>query len=679
MAATTEPKAEKIPKVLTKFNDERVDNYYWLRERENLKVKKYLEAENALVEKEMQHTKPFQEKLFLEMKMRIKEDDQTVPVKIDNYYYYTRFEMGKEYPIHCRKLGSLRETEEIILDVNKKAKGHDYYSATINISDDHKILAYAADTEGRRIYTIRFIDLETKKELPDYIASVSSNFEWAADNRTIFYLEKDETLRPYKLYRYRLGTPKPELITTESDDTFALGISKSRTLEYIFVYSESTLSTEYSYIEADRPKMSPRLIQKRTKDLEYFVEDGGDQFFILTNHEAKNFRLMEVKKNKTELTNWKEVLPHRKTHYLESFDVFKDYLVVKEKFEGHTLFEVINRIDQKKHNIQFKDPTYEASPDENPNYDSFKFRYVYESLNTPDSTYEHDLSHKTDELLKVKEVPGGFDSKDYVTEWVWAKAKDGIKVPISVVYKKTTKLNGAAPLYIDGYGSYGLSNDPYFHANWISLMDRGFVCAIAHIRGGSELGRQWYETGKFLKKKNTFTDFIAATEHLVENKYAHPKKVYAYGASAGGILMGFIANERPDLYNGIIAGVPFVDVLTTMLDDSIPLTTGEYDEWGNPNNEEYYNYMKSYSPYDNVQKQDYPNILVQTGFHDSQVQYWEPAKWVAKLREMRTNNNRLLFKTELNQGHSGASGRFERLKEKALEFAFIFDLEGIKQ
>ena len=373
------------------------------------------------------------------------------------------------------------------------------------------------------------------------------------------------------------------------------------------------------------------------------------------------------------------MIPHRTTHYLESLDVFENHLVLQEKSKGHTVFEVLNRKNKKKHLVTFKDPTYEASPDENPNYETDKFRYVYESLNTPDSTYDHDLNLKTNDLLKVKEIPGGFKSQEYVTEWVWAKAKDGVKVPISLAYKKTTKLDGTAPLYIDGYGSYGLSNTANFQANWISLMDRGFVCAIAHIRGGSEMGRNWYETGKFLKKKNTFNDFIATTEHLIRKKYVHPKRVYAYGASAGGILMGYIANARPDLYKGLIARVPFVDVLTTMLDDSIPLTTGEYDEWGNPNKKEYYKYMKSYSPYDNVKKQDYPNILIQTGFHDSQVQYWEPAKWVAKLRELKTDSNRLLFKTQLSQGHSGASGRFESLKDKALEFAFIFDLEGIRQ
>ncbi len=674
------PQAEKIPTVLTKFGDKRIDNYYWLRERENPKVKKYLEAENSYVDSELGHTKDFQLKLFHEMKTRIKEDDQTVPIKIDNYYYYTRVETGKEYTIYCRKKNSLDSPEEIILDVNEKAKGHDYFRAVVEISDDHRILAYAADTEGRRLYTIRFIDLEKKTEFSDVIKNITENFEWAADNRTIFYTLKDATtLRAHKLFRYTLGTPTPEFIKEEKDDTFRLGISKSRSLKYLFIISESTLSTEYSYIEADRPKMDAILFQKRSKKLEYSIEDGGDRFYILTNFKAKNFRVMEVAKDKTALKNWQEVIPHRTTHYLEDLDIFKNHFVLQEKNKGRTLFEVVSRADNKKHFVTFKDSSYEVSPEENPNYDTARFRYGYSSLNTPTSIFDHDLITKTDALLKVKEIPGGFNSDDYATEWIWAKAKDGIKVPISVVYKKTTKLNGSAPLYIDGYGSYGLNNDPYFHSSWITLLERGFVCAIAHIRGGAEMGREWYETGKFLKKKNTFNDFIAATEHLIKIKYAHPKKVYAYGASAGGILMGYISNARPDLYNGILAGVPFVDVLTTMLDDSIPLTTSEYDEWGDPNKKEYYKYMKSYSPYDNVKKQDYPNILVQTGFHDSQVQYWEPAKWIAKLRELKTDKNRLLFKTQLNQGHSGASGRFEALKDKALEFAFIFDLEGIHQ
>jgi len=519
------PQAEKIPTVLTKFGDKRIDNYYWLRERENPKVKKYLEAENSYVDSELGHTKDFQLKLFHEMKTRIKEDDQTVPIKIDNYYYYTRVETGKEYTIYCRKKNSLDSPEEIILDVNEKAKGHDYFRAVVEISDDHRILAYAADTEGRRLYTIRFIDLEKKTEFSDVIKNITENFEWAADNRTIFYTLKDATtLRAHKLFRYTLGTPTPEFIKEEKDDTFRLGISKSRSLKYLFIISESTLSTEYSYIEADRPKMDAILFQKRSKKLEYSIEDGGDRFYILTNFKAKNFRVMEVAKDKTALKNWQEVIPHRTTHYLEDLDIFKNHFVLQEKNKGRTLFEVVSRADNKKHFVTFKDSSYEVSPEENPNYDTARFRYGYSSLNTPTSIFDHDLITKTDALLKVKEIPGGFNSDDYATEWIWAKAKDGIKVPISVVYKKTTKLNGSAPLYIDGYGSYGLNNDPYFHSSWITLLERGFVCAIAHIRGGAEMGREWYETGKFLKKKNTFNDFIAATEHLIKIKYAHPKK-----------------------------------------------------------------------------------------------------------------------------------------------------------
>ncbi len=672
------PIADKIPKTLTKFGDKRLDNYYWMRERENPKVIDYLKAENNYAEKTLIHTKPLQEKLFQEMKSRIKGDDQTVPVKIDNYFYYTRTEKGKEYPIYCRRKDSLDNPEEIIFDVNKHAEGHEFYSASINVSDDHKILAYAADTKGRRFYNIRFINLETKKELPDQITNVSNAFEWASDNSTLFYEQQDpETLRVHQVYRYKLGG-SPELVFEEKDETFSISLDRSRTKTYLLIDSYSTLSSENRYIDASQPQTEPVLFQKRGEKHEYSVFDGGDRFYILTNHKAKNFRVMEVGKDKTDMKYWKEVIPHRTTHLIEHIGVFKNHIVLLEKYKGLTAIEVFKRSNKKRHLISFKNPTYEVWPDENPNFDTDFYRYSYTSLNAPESIYSHDLNSKDDTLLKIEEVPR-FNPDDYVTEWLWAKSKDGTKAPVSVIYKRSTKLDGSAPLYLDGYGSYGSSNSPSFIRNWISLLDRGFICGVAHTRGGSEMGREWYEDGKLLKKKNTFYDFIAITEHLIKKKYAHPKKVYAYGASAGGILMGFIANYRPDLYNGIVAQVPFVDVVTTMLDDSIPLTTSEYDEWGNPNKKQYYKYMKSYSPYDNVKKQNYPNMLVLTGFHDSQVQYWEPAKWVAKLRDMKTDGHELIFKTEMGQGHGGASGRFESLRDLALQFAFFLDIEGVKE
>lgn len=679
------PVADKKPTNLEKHDDIRVDDYFWLNERENPEVIDYLERENDYNEKMTAHTEKFQKTLFDEMKSRIKEDDSSVPYKLNGYWYLTRFEKGKDYPIYSRKKETLEAEEEILFDCNKEAEGHSYYKlAGLNISPDNKLAAFGVDTVSRRKYTIKIKNIETGEVYPETIETTTGGSTWAADSKTLFYTKKDEeTLRSNKIYRHVLGTPVSEDVEVfnETDDTFNTFVYKTKSKKYLVIGSSSTLTSEYRILRADNPTGEFKVFQPRTRGLEYGIAHYEDHFYILTNaDEATNFKLMKVSEESTAKENWKDLIPHRKNVLLEDIEIFKDYLVVSERDNG------LNKINIKKwdgtvdYYLPFDNETYTAYVSTNPDFDTKSLRYSYNSLTTPNSVIDFDMETKEKELKKEQEVLGGkFDKNNYVSERVWATADDGTKVPMSLVYKKGIKKDGNNPLLQYGYGSYGATIDPYFSTARLSLLDRGFIFAIAHIRGSEYLGRSWYEDGKLLKKKNTFTDFIACSKFLIDKKYTSSDHLYAMGGSAGGLLMGAIVNMAPELYNGVVAAVPFVDVVTTMLDDSIPLTTGEYDEWGNPNEEEYYMYMKSYSPYDNVVAQKYPNMLVTTGLHDSQVQYWEPAKWVAKLRELKTDANLLLLHTNMEAGHGGASGRFEALKEVAEEYAFLLDLESIRE
>jgi len=676
-----QPKAKKVKHELTAHGDTRIDNYYWISERENPKVIDYLNEENAYTKAVMKHTEEFQTKIFDEIVARIKKDDSSVPYKKNGYYYYTRYEKGGEYPIYCRKKANMDGKEEIMLNVNKMAKNYSYYQiGGLNVSEDNKVLAFSVDTVSRRKYTIYFKNLETGKLYKDKISITTGGATWTNDNKTIYYSTKDpETLRVDKIYMHTLGTEQTDdkLIFEEKDDTFGTFVYKTKSKKYLIISSYSTLSTEYQFASAEKATSEFKTFQAREKKLEYSISHFEDKFYIKTNLDAKNFRLMETSENKTSKDNWTEVIPHRDDVLLENIEIFKKYMVLAERKNGLNQIRIINQLDKNDYYIDFEEETYEAWISTNPEFDTETLRFGYSSLTTPNSTFDYNMSSKEKTLLKMQEVVGDFNHENYEGKRLFATAKDGTKVPISLVYKKGLKLNGKNPLLLYAYGSYGYSMDPYFSSVRLSLLDRGFVFAIAHVRGGQEMGRQWYEDGKLLKKKNTFTDFIDCSEFLISENYTNKDKLFAMGGSAGGLLMGAIANMRPDLYKGIIAQVPFVDVITTMLDESIPLTTGEYDEWGNPNEKEYYDYMLSYSPYDQVKKQNYPNMLVTTGLHDSQVQYFEPTKWVAKLRDMKTNDNLLLLSINMDTGHGGASGRFDRYKEVALEYAFMFDLLGI--
>ncbi len=664
---------------MTAHRNTRTDPYHWLNDRENPEVIAYLEAENAYTEAVMAHTKGLQDLLFEEMKGRILEKDESVPYLLDGYYYYTRYEPGSEYAIHCRKKGSLYAAEEVMLDVNQLAQGHAYFQVGgLQVSEANDLLAYAQDEVGRRIYTIYFKNLTTGELLPDHIPDVTGNVAWSGDNQTLFYTKQDpDTLRSHQVWRHRLGTPVDQdvLVYEEADDTFAVGVGRTKSRKYLEIMAHSTVSSEVRFLDAYQPEGEWQLFLARKRDHEYAVDHVGDFFYIRTNLSAKNFRLMAVVPGQTaQVKAWQEIVGHRKHVFLESFEVFKDYLVLEEREEGLTKLRVMGLADQSDHYIDFGEPTYTASLGYNPEFNTQLLRFGYTSLTTPNTTYEYDLGTRHKKILKRQEVLGGFVRSDYQSERLYAPARDGVRVPISLVYRRGTAIDGSAPLLLYAYGSYGLSLDPYFSSNRLSLLDRGFVFALAHVRGGQEMGRDWYENGKLLRKKNTFTDYLDCATYLVAQQYAHPKKVFAQGGSAGGLLMGVVANLRPDLFRGIVADVPFVDVVTTMLDDSIPLTTGEYDEWGDPRQAKYYRYMLSYSPYDNVAEKDYPAMLVTAGLHDSQVQYWEPAKWVAKLRTKKTSLHWLLLKTNMEAGHSGASGRYAPLREIALEYAFMLSL-----
>lgn len=681
--STKPPIATKDPHQMVMHGDTRIDPYYWMNVRDTEEVLAFLNAKNDYTEAVMKSTEKLQDKLFEEIKGRIKEQDESVPYFENGYYYYTRFDEGKEYPIYCRKPNSLSADEEVMLDVNELAKNHAYFSAVgLSVSPNNQILSYGVDTVSRRQYTIYFKDLSTGQLLDSKILNTSGSVAWANDNKTIFYSVKDEMLRPDKVFRHSLDnkdTSKDELVYEENDETFYAFVYNSKSKKYIFFGSGSTLSTEFSYLDADNPYGSIKVIQPRERGLEYMLTHYGDKFYIVTNLDAENFRLMETPVNRTEKSNWKEVIPHRKDVLLSGIEVFSNYLVVDERKDALKHLRIINQTTKEEHYLDFGEEVYSAWISVNPEYDTELLRYGYTSLTTPSSTYDYNMSTRSKELLKQTEVLGDFSPNNYESKRLWVTARDGVKVPMSVVYRKGTVFNGNNPALIYAYGSYGASMDPYFSSARLSLLDRGFVYVLAHIRGGQELGRQWYDNGKLLKKMNTFTDFIDCSQFLIDEKITSSDKLFAMGGSAGGLLVGVVANMEPSLYKGIIAQVPFVDVVTTMLDTSIPLTTGEYDEWGNPNIPEHYFYMKSYSPYDQVSAQAYPNMLVTTGYHDSQVQYFEPAKWVAKLREMKTDDNLLLLKTDMEAGHGGASGRFKALHEVAFEYAFMLKLLDIKK
>jgi oligopeptidase B len=674
--------APRIKKELISSTDLRTDYYYWLNERNNPKVLQYLKDENAYTEAILKDTRPLQDKLFNEITSRIKQQDATVPYFDNGYYYYIQYQQGKEYPIYCRKKGVLSAPEELILDVNELAKGKRYCNvANFNVSPDNKILAYGLDTLSRRKYLIYFKNLETGKTIDVALPGTIGQVAWSSNNKTVFYTVIDDTtLRAFKVCRHTLGTPveKDKLMYVEKDETFSCGAYNSKSKKFVFIACLSYVADEYLYLDASNPDGEFKVFQPRKKDLEYSIEHMDNKFYIRTNWNAENYALMETPVGKTSMENWKMLLPNRNNVLIEDFELFNNFLVIDERKDGLTNLRVMNLKTKGEHYINFGEETYTASLSKNLVFDTELLRFDYSSLTTPNSVFSYNMNTRAKVLMKREEVIGGFDPANYESRRLWATAPDSTKIPISLVYKKGIKLNGNNPLLLYGYGAYGNSMEPDFNAVRLCLLDRGFVYAIAHIRGGEEMGRQWYEDGKLMHKKNTFIDFIASADYLVAQKYTNPSCMFAQGESAGGLLMGAVVNLRPELFKGIIAGVPFVDIVTTMLDESIPLTTGEYDEWGNPKEKAFYDYMLSYSPYDNVKSVKYPAMLVLGSLHDSQVQYWEPAKWVAKLRYTKKDDNVLLLKTNLDAGHGGSSGRFQKYKDYALKYAFLLNLIGIQ-
>jgi oligopeptidase B len=676
------PTAEKDPKEFVAHGDKRVDEYYWLNQRENTKVLDYLKAENAYLDTMMSGTRELREKLFKEMKGRIKEKDESLPYKDNGYWYYTRFEEGKQYPTFCRKKETLEAAEEVLLDQNKMAEGFKYYSiGGRSVSDNNELLAFTVDSVSRRLYGLRFKNLATGTIYPEVISNVEGNdLAWAADNKTLFYVKKDvNTLLGYQVWRHELGTDpaKDVKVYEEKDNRFYIGVYRTKSKKYIGINSDmNQVSSEYRLLEAANPTGAFKVFEPRKENFQYSIEHFNDKFYVLTDWDAPNFRLMETPEGKTAKENWKEVIAHRKDVFVSNLLVFKNHLVLSEVKEALNQIRVINQTDKKDYYIPFDEAVYTTFPNVNPDYNTNVLRFSYTSMTTPGSIYDFNMDTQQRELKKQTQVLGGFKKEEYTSERLWATVRDGVKVPVSLVYKKGVKKDGSNPLLLYAYGSYGNSTFPSFNSNIISLLDRGFVYAIAHVRGGQEMGRQWYDQGHMFAKKNTFYDFIDCGEFLIKENFTTKEHLYANGGSAGGLLMGAIVNIRPDLWHGVVADVPFVDVITTMSDASIPLTTGEYKEWGNPADSAEYFYIKTYSPYDNVEKKAYPNMLVTTGLHDSQVQYFEPAKWVARLREMKTDSNKLLFKINMDAGHGGSSGRFDYLKDKAWQYAFFLALEG---
>jgi oligopeptidase B len=682
---TTMPKppvAAIKAKQLVSPNGTRTDNYYWLNERENPQVLDYLKAENTYFDQQMAPVKALEEKLFQEMRGRIKETDQSVPFRDNGYYYYTRYEAGGEYPLYCRKKGSLQASEEILLNGNDMGKGHTYFAiGGYEVSDNNELLAYSTDIVSRRLYTVRFKNLKTGELYPEQIPNVEGAGVWAADNKTFFYAKKDvSTLLPYQVYRHSLGTDpqQDQLVYEEKDNTFYTHISRSKSKKYLQISLTSSLSSEVRYLDATKPTGEFKVFLPREADHLYDVEDANGQFYVHTNWQAPNFRIVSTPLTNTAKASWKDVIPARPEVFIAQMELFKDYLVLNERKEGLLQVRVIKWQDKKDEYLKFNEVAYTTTIGANPEFDTQQLRFNYTSFTTPASTYDYNMATHQQTLLKEQSVLGGFNKANYIEERLMVKARDGKLIPVSVVYKKGFKKDGTSPVLQYAYGSYGLSMDPTFSAARLSLLDRGFAYVLCNIRGGQELGRQWFEDGRMLHKINSFNDFIDCSEYLVKQKYTSPAKLFAMGGSAGGLLMGAVVNMRPDLYKGVIAAVPFVDVVTTMSDESIPLTTGEYDQWGNPAQKQYYDYMLSYSPYDNVKAQAYPNMLVTTGLHDSQVQYFEPAKWVAKLRATKTDKNLLLMHTDMEAGHGGASGRFKALYDVARQYAFMMLLLGEK-
>ncbi len=691
------PIADKKPHRTLVHGQDRVDNYHWIRltdkqklaknnegwpDKQTMEVVSYINKENDYTRNKLKHTEKLQKKLYNEIVGRIKKDDTSIPYFDNGYWYYTKYEKGYEYPIYCRKKESLENEEEILMDVNQWAKGHDYFSLrNLSVSPNNKLLAFSVDTLSRRIYTIKIKNLETGKLLNDEIHGTEGSAAWANDNSTFFYTLKNKTtLLSEKIARHRLGDlqSEDEIVFTENDDSFYIGVYRSKSDKYIIIYNSSTLVSDYHILNADNPSGTFRQFSPREEEHEYSIEHFKDKFYIVTNWNATNFRLMETSEKSTVKQSWSEVIPHRKDVLLNDIDVFSKHLVISERKDGLPQIRIINQDNGNEHYIDFGEESFSAYTSINPSFNTSLLRYQFSSLTTPSSTYDYNMDSKESKLLKRSEVVGGYESDKYQSERLYVTVRDGNKVPISIVYKKGLNKDGKNNLLLYAYGSYGSTIDPSFNSNRLSLLDRGFIYAIAHIRGSQTYGRQWYEDGKMFNKINTFNDFIDCSKFLIQEKYTDPNHLFAMGGSAGGLLMGAVVNMAPDLYKGVIAAVPFVDVINTMMDPSIPLTSNEWDEWGDPRNKKEYDYIMKYSPYDNVSNIDYPNMLVTAGYFDSQVQYWEPVKWVAKLREYKTGENELYLYTNMDAGHGGKSGRFRRYKELALNYAFLIDLAGIK-
>jgi len=676
------PVAEVIPKELVAHGHKRIDNYFWMNDREDPRVVEYLKAENAYYQKMTAHTKKFQDELFEEMKSRIQEDDESVPYYRNGYYYITQYKKGLDYPIYSRKKGSLDAQEEVIFDCNALAKDHKYFNlGSFSVSEDNRLALFSTDVVGRRQYTIQVKNLETGEILSDKIENTAGGGTWANDNKTFFYTKNDEvTLRADKIFRHNLGSKSSAdaLVFHEKDETFNTYIYKEKSNKYLIIGSSSTVSNEYRILDANNPSGNFKIFQARERDLEHDISYYNGDFYIVTNKDgATNFKVMKCSEKATSKENWADLIPHRKDFFVEDIEIFKNFLVLTERNQGLNKLRILSWDKTTDYYLPFSSETYVASTTTNLEFETNILRYSYQSMTTPNSTIDFNMSTKEQTVLKEQQVLGGkFDKNNYVEERIWATASDGTKIPMSIVHRKGLKKDGNNPVLQYAYGSYGYTIDPYFSTSRLSLLDRGFVFVICHIRGGQYMGRSWYENGKMLKKMNTFTDFIACSKFLIEKKYTSSEHLYAQGGSAGGLLMGVITNLAPELYHGIVSQVPFLDVVTTMLDETIPLTTGEFDEWGNPKNKEYYDYMLSYSPYDNLEAKSYPNILITSGFHDSQVQYWEPTKYVAKMRALKKDKNVLLLDTNMDAGHGGASGRYESLKEVAKTYAFLLDLEG---
>lgn len=677
------PVAAKVAHVNIVLGEERSDDYFWLREKDNPEVIAYLEAENNYTDQIMKHTEDLQNKLYDEIVGRLKETDLTVPVQQDDYYYYTRTEEGKQYVIYCRTYGALGAEEQILLDVNRLAEGKDFFSLdAFVVSPDHKLLAYAVDEQGNEHYNIFFKNLETGEMLPDTIKDVSNSVQWANDNKTVFYTIFDESWRPYKLFRHKLGDDQKAdvMVYHEPDEAFWIDITKTKNKKFLVLEFGNKTTSEMRILNANNPTGEFKLIHPRRQDMMYDIESHDNDLYILTNdNDAKNFKLMMTSDDKPARKYWKEVIPHSLSVKLDDFEVFRNHLVVYARQGGLPIIIIRNLKNNDEHFIAFPDPSYTLYQSNNPDYNSNVLRFNYESMITPNSVYDYNMDTRERELKKQKEVLGGYNPDDYQIERIFGETADSTMVPISIVYKKGMVKDGSSPCVLYGYGSYGISTDPWFSVSRLSLLDRGFIFAIAQVRGGGEMGRYWYDDGKLLKKMNTFTDFIACADHLIQEKYTSTDKLIINGGSAGGLLVGAVMNLRPDLCKAVVADVPFVDVVNTMLDETLPLTVFEYEEWGNPNEEQYYDYMMKYSPYDNVEAKAYPDILITAGLNDTRVQYWEPAKWAARLRSMKTDRNLLLLKTTMGAGHAGVSGRYQRIQEIAFEYAFMLDILGIKK